>query len=66
METPTIPLAGIELRISPSLTVTLIGSLQSRQTLSIWIVLPGNNQQTARDSKAHCPHHLLSPSTVIL
>ena len=50
---PTIPSSGEEERIFPSLTSKTIGSLQSKQTVSIFMVLPGNNQQTASDSNAH-------------
>ncbi len=33
--------------------------------LLIWTIFPGKSQQTASDSKPHCPNHFCSPSIVI-
>ena len=49
----------------PSSISMAIGSPQSRQGASIRIVLPGNNQPTASDSKPHCADHFCSPSMVM-
>lgn len=56
---------GLRFCITPSRTNTTIGSPQSRQGASIWIVLPGNTQQTARDSNPHCANHFWCPSMVM-
>jgi len=49
----------------PSRMTTRSGSPQSRQGKSIVTALPGNSQQTASDSNAHCPNHFCCPSMVI-
>ncbi len=62
---PTMP-GGLAERISPSRCSITMVSLQSRQGVSMWMVLPGKSQQTASDSNPHCAYHFCSPSMVIL
>jgi hypothetical protein len=51
--------------ITPSCTVTLMGSPQSKQGASMVMDVAGKSQQTASDSNPHCPNHFCSPATVM-